>query len=238
MVNAGHPAPLLLDAGGATYLASPSGCRSDELEPPVRGFDGPAPAGGNARAFTDGLIDRRDIAVEEGLERLLELATGRWDSTSTTSAGGCSRSWCRPTPPTTWRSSPPGSTRAGQLSLHIPADPAKLRSVRRNIARWLSGHEVSKEDADDIILASSEACANSIEHAYGPGEGSVDIEARSTRRRSDRRPGYGPMEDARNGDRGRGLPLIEVVHGLLRAHARRRRDRVRMFRRVPRSPSA
>ena len=125
-----------------------------------------------------------------------------------------------------------------QLSLHIPADPAKLRSVRRNIARWLSGHEVSKEDADDIILASSEACANSIEHAYGPGEGSVAIEAevddgeitivvRDT----------GRWRAARNGDRGRGLPLIESCMDSYVFTRGEEGTELRMIRRVPRSSS-
>ncbi len=161
--------------------------------------------------FTDGLIDRRDIAIEEGLDRLREMATDEVnldldDLCGVLLEGLVPANASDDVAILAARLDPVQE----QLSLHIPADPAKLRGVRRNIARWLSGHDVPKQDADDIILASSEACANSIEHAYGPGEGSVDIEAevddgeitivvRDT----------GRWRTARNGDRGRGLPLIE-----------------------------
>jgi anti-sigma regulatory factor (Ser/Thr protein kinase) len=162
--------------------------------------------------FTDGLFDRRDIAIEEGLERLREAATEKVGMDIDELCGSLLEALVPAD------ASDDVAILAARLdpvrerlSLRIPADPAKLRSVRRNIGRWLSGHDVSKEDADDIILASSEACANSIEHAFGPGEGSVHIEAdvddgeitvvvRDT----------GRWRAARNGDRGRGLPLIEA----------------------------
>jgi anti-sigma regulatory factor (Ser/Thr protein kinase) len=126
-----------------------------------------------------------------------------------------------------------------RLSLHIPADPAKLRSVRRNIGRWLSGHDVPKSDAEDIILASSEACANSIEHAYGPGEGSVEIEAEVDGEEvtivvRD----AGRWRTSRDGDRGRGLPLIDACMDSCTLTRGDAGTEVRMQRRVPRSPSA
>jgi anti-sigma regulatory factor (Ser/Thr protein kinase) len=126
-----------------------------------------------------------------------------------------------------------------RLSLSIPADPARLGSVRRNLGRWLSGHDVAKEDADDIILASSEACANSIEHAYGPGRGSVDVHAavedgeitivvRDT----------GTWKSARNGDRGRGLPFMEACMDSCTLTRGEDGTEVRMRRRVGPAPSA
>jgi PAS domain S-box-containing protein len=239
MVNAGHPPPLLLDAaGGATYLESPTGL-------PV-GLNWSLPyeesvallrPGATLVLYTDGLVDRRDVAVERGLERLLEAATNKADSDIDDLCGGLLEALV-PTDASddvailAARLDPVQE----RLSLHIPADPARLRSVRRNIGRWLSGHGVPKEDADDIILASSEACANSIEHAYGPAEGSVDIEAevddgeitiviRDT----------GRWRAARNGDRGRGLPLIEACMDSCAFTRADEGTELRMQRRVPRS---
>ena len=239
MVNAGHPASLLLDAiGGATYLASPIGL-------PL-GLDWSLPyeesiallrPGSTLVLFTDGLIDRRDIKIEEGLDRLREVAADKVglgiddlcgvlleDLVPADASDDVAILAARLDPV------------RERLSLHIPADPAKLRSVRRNIGRWLSGHDVPKQDAEDIILASSEACANSIEHAYGPGEGSVDIEAkvddgeitivvRDT----------GRWRAARNGDRGRGLPLIESCMDSCALTRGDEGTEIRMQRRVPRS---
>jgi PAS domain S-box-containing protein len=214
VVNAGHPPPLLLDpAGGATYLPGPTGLPLGlNWSLPYEESTAPLGPGAALVLFTDGLFDRRDVAIEEGLERLREAATEKVGMDIDQLCGSLLEALVPAD------ASDDVAILAARLdpvperlSLRIPADPAKLRSVRRNIGRWLSGHDVSKEDSDDIILASSEACANSIEHAYGPGEGSVDIEAdvddgeitvvvRDT----------GRWRAARNGDRGRGLPLIEA----------------------------
>jgi PAS domain S-box-containing protein len=214
VVNAGHPPPLLLDqAGGATYLETPTGLplglnwslpyeESNELLQP----------GAALVLFTDGLIDRRDIAIEEGLERLRGAAT---DKVGLDIDRLCGSLLGALVPPDASDDVAILAARLDpvqvRLSLRIPADPAKLRSVRRNIGRWLSGHAVAKEEADDIVLASSEACANSIEHAYGPGEGSVDIEAEV----DDGEVTIvvrdaGRWRATRDGDRGRGLPIIEA----------------------------
>jgi PAS domain S-box-containing protein len=214
MVNAGHPPPLLLDhAGGATYLESPTGLPLGlNWSLPYEESIALLRPGAALVLFTDGLIDRRDVAIEEGLERLREEASDKVGMDIDRLCGVLLEALV---PAAASDDVAILAARLdpvqGRLSIRIPADPAKLRSVRRNIGRWLSGHDVSKEDADDIILASSEACANSIEHAYGPGEGSVDIEVevddgevtivvRDT----------GRWRVARNGDRGRGLPLIDA----------------------------
>ena len=241
MVNAGHPASLLLDAaGGATYLASPIGLPLGlNWSLPYEESIALLRPGATLVLFTDGLIDRRDIAIEEGLERLRAVAT---DSVGLDIDDLCGVLLVDLVPANASDDVAILAARLDpvqeRLSLHIPADPAKLRSLRRNIARWLSGHDVSKQDADDIILASSEACANSIEHAYGPGEGSVDIEAevddggitivvRDT----------GRWRAARNGDRGRGLPLIETCMDSCVFTRGNEGTELRMTRRVPRLTS-
>jgi PAS domain S-box-containing protein len=242
MVNAGHPPPLLLDPrGGASYLESPTGL-------PV-GLNWSLPyeesiallrPGATLVLYTDGLIDRRDVEVGEGLERLLEAAT---DTVGMDIDRLCGMLLETLVPADASDDVAILAARLDpvqeRLTLHIPADPARLRSVRRNIGRWLSGHGVPKPDAEDIILASSEACANSIEHAYGPGEGSVDIEAEVdggevTIVVRD----AGRWRTSRNGDRGRGLPLMEACMDTCTLTRGDAGTEVKMQRRVPRSPSA
>ncbi len=242
MVNAGHPASLLLDgAGGATYLASPIGLPLGlNWTLPYEESIALLRPESTLVLFTDGLIDRRDIAVEQGLDRLREVAADRVGLDIDDLCGVLLEELVPD------NASDDVAILAARLepvqerlSLHIPADPAKLRSVRRNIARWLAGHDVPKEDVDDIVLASSEACANSIEHAYGPGEGTVDVEAevedgqvtivvRDT----------GRWRAARNGDRGRGLPLIESCMDSCALTRGDEGTELRMHRRVPRSSSS
>jgi len=83
--------------------------------------------------------------------------------------------------------------------------------MRRHVTRWLMGHDVPADVAADIVLATSEACANAIEHAYGPGEGTVGLDAvieggLATLVVTD----TGRWREARSRERGRGLSLIEA----------------------------
>jgi serine phosphatase RsbU (regulator of sigma subunit) len=74
LANAGHPEPLVVSRGEAVYVPT-------EVGPPL----GTAPAqyerttftmppGSMLLAYTDGLIERRDEAIDTGLERLAEAA--------------------------------------------------------------------------------------------------------------------------------------------------------------------
>jgi anti-sigma regulatory factor (Ser/Thr protein kinase) len=242
IVNAGHPPPLLLDPSrGATYLESAIGLPVGlNWNLPYEESVALLRPGATIVLFTDGLVDRRDIAVEDGLER---LRTSAMDAGQRDLDDVCGELLAALVPVDASDDVAILAARfepvEERLSFTIPADPAKLGSVRRNLGRWLTGHDVPKEDADDIILASSEACANSIEHAYGPGLGSVDIEVevaageitvvvRDT----------GRWRASRNGDRGRGLPFMEACMDSCTVTRGDAGTEVRMQRRVDRSRSA
>ena len=84
--------------------------------------------------------------------------------------------------------------------------------MRRALSGWLRGNEVEPEDENDLVLACAEACSNAIRHAYGPGAGTVDIEAR-------KEDGtveivvrdFGRWRHRRRQEGGRGLTLIEAI---------------------------
>jgi PAS domain S-box-containing protein len=241
IVNAGHPPPLLLDSSGeATYLETTTGLPVGlNWNLPYEESIALLRPGETLVLYTDGLVDRRDVAVGEGLERLREVASDQGDRDLDDVCGILVE-----------RLVPVDASDdvailaahlepvEDQLSLTVPADPARLGSVRRNLGRWLSGHAVPEADAADIILASSEACANSIEHAYGPARGSVDIEAEV-------RAGEitivvrdtGTWKASRNGDRGRGLSFIEACMDSCTVTNGGSGTEVRMQRRFDRSPS-
>jgi PAS domain S-box-containing protein len=242
MVNAGHPPPLLIDpTGGATYLESATGLPVGlNWNLPYEESIALLRPGATLVLYTDGLVDRRDVAVEAGLDRLRAVASEPGSSDLDEVCG------------TLLESLVPSDASddvailaarlepvRDRLSLTISADPERLGSVRRNVGRWLSGHQVPKEDADDVILATSEACANSIEHAYGPARGSVDIEAevqdggvtivvRDT----------GRWRAPRDGDRGRGLTFMEACMDSCTLTRSEAGTEVRMQRRIARSRSA
>jgi anti-sigma regulatory factor (Ser/Thr protein kinase) len=61
--------------------------------------------------------------------------------------------------------------------LRIPAEPDALSQMRRWLARWLDAAGVPSDVRSDVVLASSEAAANSIRHTYGPSRAWVELEA-------------------------------------------------------------
>ncbi len=98
------------------------------------------------------------------------------------------------------------------MELTLPAEPLELGSLRRALQRWLAECEASEAESYDIILACNEACANAIEHAYGPGDASVQIDAAfSGDEVAITVRDNGSWRESRGNNRGRGLGLIETL---------------------------
>jgi anti-sigma regulatory factor (Ser/Thr protein kinase) len=64
-----------------------------------------------------------------------------------------------------------------RLALRLPADPPVLSPLRRTLRRWLEALGATEVEAYDVLVAVTEAAANAVEHAYGPGDASFDVEA-------------------------------------------------------------
>ena len=93
-----------------------------------------------------------------------------------------------------------------------PASPEALASVRRLLRRWLVMHGATEDEVYEILVACQEACANAVEHAYGPGRAHFhvdadehDAEIRITVRDE------GRWRAPRGSHRGRGLPLMRSL---------------------------
>ena len=214
-VGAGHPPPIAIDAEGARYLELPK-------QPPIGVATGwvyeevvvDIDPGAKVVLYTDGLIDRRDIALEEGLDRLLaaagedpgrpvetvcrELITALAPSEAADDIALLAMERLR--------------LRDEAFRFRMPAEPAELARMRRALGGWLRGIGVELEDTNDLVLACAEACSNAIRHAYGPSAGTVDIEAR----RDDGAVevvvrDFGRWRERRGQDGGRGLALIEAL---------------------------
>jgi anti-sigma regulatory factor (Ser/Thr protein kinase) len=69
---------------------------------------------------------------------------------------------------------------SGPLRLSFPADPAVLVVLRQSLRQWLGDLGAHEEETYDVLVAATEAAANAIEHAYGPGDASFRVEARAT----------------------------------------------------------
>ena len=91
----------------------------------------------------------------------------------------------------------------------MPADAEQLATVRHLIRRWVTANGGSDDDCAAFAVAVTEACANAVEHAYGPGDAMIDLsaeldEGEATVTVRDR----GGWREPRGGNRGRGIPVM------------------------------
>jgi GAF domain-containing protein/anti-sigma regulatory factor (Ser/Thr protein kinase) len=182
MASAGHPPPLVLSPEGQVSLIEegrgpPLGAVADAIYTEASGVVSP---GATVLLYTDGLVERRDMWLDEGMERLVvesEAAAGDAPDEllerllgALVPKGGARDDVAALAVQLT----PIGSDR---LALRLPADPPVLSSLRRTLRRWLESLGATELEAYDVLVAVTEAAANAVEHAYGPGDASFDVEA-------------------------------------------------------------
>src|SRR4051794_39979652 len=96
-----------------------------------------------------------------------------------------------------------------QLEVDVPAEAEQLATVRHMIRRWVAAKGGSDDDCAAFAIAVTEACANAVEHAYGPSDASIDVRAALTDGEAvvtvrDR----GRWREAKGENRGRGIPIM------------------------------
>jgi anti-sigma regulatory factor (Ser/Thr protein kinase) len=212
--SAGHPPPLQARADGSTeYLEAgrsmPLGVsRQTKYSEAEYQLD----PGSTLLLYTDGLIEKRSTPIDTGLEQLagivgahvddeLEALCERLLATVSGAEDDVALLALRAVP-----------VAAERMELTLPAEPLELSSLRRALQRWLAECQASDADSYDIVLAANEACANAIEHAYGPGDASVHIDAACTNGEvAITVRDFGRWRASRGNNRGRGLALIETL---------------------------
>jgi signal transduction histidine kinase/CheY-like chemotaxis protein len=169
---AGHPAPLLLRDGGATFLR---GGRRPSLAVRDSGSDGeaashPVGPGDLVFMFTDGLVERRTESLDVGLERL-RTAVERHHRAATGELCDAVLE----------EMAPSGGfvDDVAVLALRVagatddryvivqPSTPRALSEARRSLRAWLAGQPLSPEESDEVLLALGEAATNAAEHGNG-----------------------------------------------------------------------
>jgi anti-sigma regulatory factor (Ser/Thr protein kinase) len=171
------------------------------------------PVGATVLLYTDGLVERPGELLDTGLERLSLAATGE--------EGGPERlcdGLVRRLVPTG-----AASDDVAVLALHspalgdrfrlqLPADAARLASMRALLRRWLRHVGASDRELAEVLTAAGESAANAIEHgSASPGHfvevagehsaGEVTLTVRDT----------GSWRPSRADGRGRGLVMMRAL---------------------------
>ncbi|MGH3135605.1 MAG: SpoIIE family protein phosphatase [Gaiellaceae bacterium] len=176
---AGHPPPLVVYADGrAEFLEGARGLplgagantsyKQDTLE---------VPAGSVLLLYTDGLVERRERPIDEGLEllraaaadgprdpeqlleRILQRLVGTEESADDIALLAIRFLPVAPQP----------------LRLRVPSEAGSLELVRDVLRAWFETVPLDRSDVEELVLASWEACANAIEHAREPSGDHVTV---------------------------------------------------------------
>ncbi|HEX5346408.1 MAG TPA: SpoIIE family protein phosphatase [Pseudonocardiaceae bacterium] len=164
----GQPA-VLLDVPSDHPVGVPGGLRRRATTINV-------PPGALLCFYTDGLVESRNTSLNVGLDRLCgSVVAGPVDSV-------CAEIMARLV-----GDDPAGddvailalrrqdSGEIGPLDLVVPALPWSLRDIRFAVRRWLSAVGAAPRTVADLLVAVGEASTNAVEHAYGPGGGTVSV---------------------------------------------------------------
>lgn len=215
LASAGHPPPLIIEADGETGFAEgPPGT-------PLGAFGLPSyeesivatPAGSTIVMYTDGLVERPDQTLDVGLARLDQAVVGL----PADPEQACHRLLDELIGDGAPRDDVAliiTSLRSPEVSLDlsVPAEPRSLAGIRRELARWLQAQGAVDAVSFELLVATGEAAANAIAHAYPPGEAHFAVRAH--------RDGnsvvvevndYGQWRPPRHGSGGRGLTLMEEL---------------------------
>lgn len=97
----------------------------------------------------------------------------------------------------------------------VPADAHRLIALRHALSRWATEAGMDVEQVEALTLASYEALANVVTHAYADCEGAFDLLAEATGDRievtiTDHGQWHAPAPDPLC-LRGRGLPLMHTL---------------------------
>lgn len=219
LATAGHPPPIVVSGRDTRVL---------ELTPgaPLGGFPyGTCPehevsleTGETLVFYTDGLVERRGIGLGEAIERLASKLAG-----VRSAERACEIAVIEMVPPEGLTDdvailAMQTTAIPEALRLELPADPIALSGVRRLLRRWLRDRGAEEPVLSEVALATNEACANAIEHAYPPGTASFELRA-EVEAGDPGDPGTvvitvqdsGEWRPPRGESRGRGLTIMETA---------------------------
>ncbi|QZT60978.1 SpoIIE family protein phosphatase [Mycolicibacterium austroafricanum] len=177
--SAGHPPPILVYADGSTRLLGDAhtialGLRVGWSRPEAR-FT--MPAGATLMLYTDGLVERRRVLLEDGISRAAALLEGHRTSALEDLAD---QIMSRLAPSDGYQDDVALLLyrHPAPLQMNFPADASHLAPARAALRSWLTSARLEPARVMDVLVAAGEALANAIEHGHRhTPEGTVSLHA-------------------------------------------------------------
>ncbi len=180
LTNAGHPPPLLISPDGqSTFIEDGASIPIGAMQ--SVGYTEASltlPPGWTLLFYTDGLIEDRELPIDEGLQRLQRAVSKGSDDLERL----CDRVLeetleGRAADDDVAMLALSSLALGDRLHMTLPARPAILKPLRATLRRWLIGAGATDDEIYEILVASGEACTNAIQHATGAAAQSFEIEA-------------------------------------------------------------
>jgi anti-sigma regulatory factor (Ser/Thr protein kinase) len=215
IVSAGHPQPLVIAPDGSARFLPVTSDIALGVTRAARYHEQAfalAP-GSTVILYTDGVVEVRGEALDEGLERLRLLAERAHENVETLCDAIIEEMVADGRPADdvailAVRLVPLGD----RIVTRWPADADVLANLRHLLRRWLRQHGATDDEIYDITVACQEACANAVEHAYAPGGEAFEVDASRTGREIEIAiRDHGQWRRARGAHRGRGMPMMEAL---------------------------
>lgn len=212
--SAGHPPPILVDADGTTRQLDDGhtialGVRPDWPRPEARVT---IPARATLLLYTDGLVERRRIALDRGISQVAALVqdgrTAVLEDLANQIMSGLAPSggyqddvvlllYRHPAP----------------LELKFPADVSHLAPTRKALRSWLTRARLDPDQTMNVLIAAGEAVANAIEHGHRHSpQGTISLDATvlvdQVRLTITDTGSWKPPQPAGESHRGRGIALM------------------------------
>jgi anti-sigma regulatory factor (Ser/Thr protein kinase)/putative methionine-R-sulfoxide reductase with GAF domain len=214
--SAAHLPPIVRDPDGSVRIVTveagaPLGAGMDGT---FREFAEPLSPGTAVILCTDGLVERRQESLDDGLRRLSEASRPdlppemRCNQIIEELVGGPSDD------DVALLVFEVAEEDADSLQVTLRSEPNELTVLRRRLERWLTKGGAGRRLVYDVLAASGEAAANAIEHAYGPSGGTIHVLGKRTAHSvAITVVDFGRWRPPRAPNRGRGIPLMEVMAG-------------------------
>lgn len=176
---AGQPPPILVEDGGTVALldgarATPLGVTHDGVRPETHTA---IPAGATLLLYTDGLVERRRVSIDEGIDRAGDVVSQHRGDTLDVLVD---RLMTTLAPPDGYRDDVAVLVyrQPAALELDLGADVGQLAQSRHALRDWLDEAGAGADEALDVLIAVGEALANAIEHGHRDNpEGTVHLHA-------------------------------------------------------------
>ena len=185
--SAGHLPALLADRSGTVRLLDGGQGVPLGYLPSLERPEGEVQLelGATLVLYTDGLVERRGESLDVGIDRLRGELAERRAATPQHLAdqllGALVPEGAQDDIAVLVYRHPDPDGEDQMFHLAVRADAAELSRFRRRLRAWLSAVGLDERTVNDLLIASGEACANAIEHAYGfSADSTVDVSAAVT----------------------------------------------------------